>query len=247
MANPQSRIDMAGSRPSPRTLRSSLLAFEIADFGDRRCGHDVLVYLHKRLYAVLESAFTEVGVRWSECFRQDRSDGALVIMPPTIPVGDVLDPLIARILSGLRRHNEFASDPAKITLRMAMTTGTVHFDAYGVIGHDLTRLFDLLKAAEFIERFSHRTELGVVVSDALHEDVVGQMPGLIGGAGCRSIRAVAGGRPERAWICFADRVAHHLPRPESRPEPRPEPRPETAQRGVVLDLVAFAAARRTRC
>ena len=44
------------------------------------------MYVHKSLYEMLETAFDRSDVPWSCCVHEDRGDGALVLVPPTIPV-----------------------------------------------------------------------------------------------------------------------------------------------------------------
>jgi hypothetical protein len=194
-------------RPRPYAVKGSLqcavVAFDIADFGDRRRDDDVQLYVRAGLYRILEEAFEDAGVPWRECHREDRGDGVLIVVPALVATEALISPLTERVRVGLRRHNKLSSEPAQIRLRMALHTGHVHFDAYGVAGRTLVHAFRLLEAPTFKTAFAATgRELGCVISDRLYDDVIRHGPGLIDPDLYEAISVSVKETETRAWVHF---------------------------------------------
>jgi hypothetical protein len=75
----------------------TLFAVDIAGFTSPDRDDDIRLYLHEELYEVLEKAFNGSGMPWARCFREDRGDGALVVVPPGIACKGIIDPLPERL------------------------------------------------------------------------------------------------------------------------------------------------------
>jgi hypothetical protein len=86
-----------------RALQCSILAFDIAAFGDRRRDDDVQLYVRAALYRVLEDAFEKAGIPWRSCHREDRGDGVLVVVPAHVSIELLVTPLADQVRAGLRR------------------------------------------------------------------------------------------------------------------------------------------------
>ena len=69
-----------------------LFAVDIAGFTDPRRDEYVQLHLRDMMYRILERAFDGSGLPWRACQHEDRGDGVLVIVPPTIPVDGLADP-----------------------------------------------------------------------------------------------------------------------------------------------------------
>ena len=123
-----------------------MFAVDIAGFTRPDRDDDIRLFLHEELYRVLEQAFDGSGIPWNGCFREDRGDGALVVIPPGITAKAVIDPLPERLRSLIRRHNHVSCDAARIQLRVAAHLGPVDHDGHGFIGSDINFLFRLLDA-----------------------------------------------------------------------------------------------------
>ena len=122
-----------------------LFGVDIIGFNSWRRDDDIQMYIHKSLYEMLEAAFDRSDVPWSGCVHEDRGDGALVVIPPVIPVtGLVTIPDRLRVL--VRRHNHVSCDAARVQLRVAIHIGPVRHDGHGFVGHDVSLLFRLLNA-----------------------------------------------------------------------------------------------------
>jgi hypothetical protein len=184
-----------------RSLQCSVVAFDIVGFGDRRRDDEVQLYVRSELYRILEQAFEAAGVPWQICYREDRGDGVLLIVPGLVSTELLISPLIDQVRAGLRRHNKLSSDAAQIRLRMALHAGHVHFDAYGVAGRTLVHAFRLLEAPAFKTAFAATgRELGFVASDRLYDDVIRHGPGLIDPEPYEPISVSVKETETRAWI-----------------------------------------------
>jgi hypothetical protein len=86
------------------------------------------------MYEILRSAFEASGVPWAACYREDRGDGAVIVVPPTISTQRVVDPLVAELTGRLRQYNRRASEVVRIQLRVALHVGPVGKDAEGLTG-----------------------------------------------------------------------------------------------------------------
>jgi len=65
------------------------------------------------MYRMLTDAFNDSGIRWRACHREDRGDGALIIVPPSIPTSAVVD-AAALLAAALGRHNRQVSAATRI-------------------------------------------------------------------------------------------------------------------------------------
>jgi len=157
-----------------------MLAVDIQSFGDLRRGDDVQCFLRAAMYNVLVQAFCDSGLSWPTCHHEDRGDGVLAVAPPGAPATAFLDPLVDHVRAGLRRHNRFCNDLARISLRMSVHAGQVYFDENGVSGHAVTRLFRMLDADSVKGALAESgCDFALVTSEVLYEDVISQAPGLI--------------------------------------------------------------------
>ena len=148
------------------------VAFDIVAFG--RCyDDDVQMFVHSSLYHILELTFDRAGIAWGACRREDRGDGALIIVPNGTSPAALIGPLVTELVTCLHRYNKLVSDDAQIRLRMAVHTGPVYADANGLVGRSLVHLFRMLEAPEFKQGIrASGTVLGVVASERLYRDVI---------------------------------------------------------------------------
>ena len=65
-------------------LNCSIVFTDVAGFSDpvRTDGDRDVV--RAAMYEILRSAFEASGVSWAACYREDRGDGAIIVVPPTI-------------------------------------------------------------------------------------------------------------------------------------------------------------------
>lgn len=160
-----------GALPEEPLFRTCV-AFDIVAFG-ARFDDEVQVFVHRNLYTILEVAFARAGVSWAASRREDRGDGALIVVPPaTAPVA-LVGPLVTELTRCLRQYNKLVADAAQIRLRMAVHYGPVYADTNGLVGSSLVHLFRMLEAPAFKHAMAASgADLGVVASERLYRDVI---------------------------------------------------------------------------
>lgn len=167
----------AGPSAIEESPSRTCVAFDIVGFGARCYDDEVQVFVHQSLYHILELAFGRSGVGWEASRREDRGDGALIIVPEGTPPAMLIGPLVAELAVCLRRYNKLVADAAQIRLRMAVHTGPVYSDANGQVGSCLVHLFRMLEAPAFKHAVAaSAADLGVVTSERLYRDVIEPSP-----------------------------------------------------------------------
>jgi len=178
-----------------------LFAVDIVAFNGRGRDDDTQMYVHKSLYEMLQAAFDRSDVPWSSCACEDRGDGALVVVPPTIAVaGLVAVPDRLRVL--VRRHNHVSSDAAQLQLRIAMHIGSIHHDGHGFVGHDVSFLFRLLDARALRRMLSESgAEVAFLASCNMYEHVIRRQPSLVDLSVFHRLPVRVKETRTRAWAC----------------------------------------------
>lgn len=69
----------------PVALHKAILGVDIEGFADRRRTNPDQILAREGLYCCLQAAFARTGIAWDLCYREDRGDGALILVPPEIP------------------------------------------------------------------------------------------------------------------------------------------------------------------
>jgi len=192
----------AGKPPStpPNGQVCAMFAVDIAGFTKPNRDDDIRLYLHGQLYDILEKAFDHADIPWNRCFREDRGDGVLVVVPPSIAYRGMIDPLPERLRGLIRRHNHVSSDAAAIQLRAAAHVGPVDHDGHGFVGSDINHLFRLLEARPLKRALTGSdAELALIVSDYVYSTVVCRYPSLVSPDAFRSVRFQVRYTRARAW------------------------------------------------
>lgn len=151
----------------------TILFIDIAGFGGHHRNDADRRRVRTAMYDVLRTALKDSDVLWDACHQEDRGDGALIVVPPTIATRAVVDPLFARLFDGLRQHNEQSAAGRRIQLRVALHVGPVVSDPEGVTGEAIVHTARLLDASilkrEIAETSAH---LGVIVSTFVYDAVI---------------------------------------------------------------------------
>jgi len=177
-----------------------LLAVDIAGFNGWQRDDDIRIYIHMSLYQMMQAAFDRSEVPWSGCAHEDRGDGVLVVVPPTIPAAGLVDPIPDRLRGLIRRHNRVSCEAAHIQLRVAAHVGPVHHDGHGFVGQDVSLLYRLLDARSLKRMLSEsRAEVAFIASSYLYENVVLRRPSLIDPALFRRLPVQVKETRTRAW------------------------------------------------
>jgi hypothetical protein len=191
------RVLMMSTMPA---MHQAIFCVDIEGFGDRSRTDPDRVVMRAALYRFLAAAFTHSGVRWDGCYREDRGDGALVLVPASVPkdllVGRVFDDFVA----ALDRHNRHARREGRFRARVVVHAGEIRRDDHGVVGSALNHAFRLLEAdaAKSALRGSPAS-IVLIASDWFFEEVIRHTPR--GGSGAyRSIRVAVKETRTRAWL-----------------------------------------------
>lgn len=195
------------TRPASKTMGPpaggqvcALFAVDIAGFTRPDRDDDVRIFMREELYRILERAFDGSGIPWTACFREDRGDGALVIVPPGIAAKGIIDPLPERLCSLIRRHNHVSSAAAHIQLRVAAHLGPVYHDGHGFVGTDVDYLFRMLDARPLKDTLaSTGADLALIVSDYVYRNIISRHPSLVSPAAFCPVRFQVKHTRARAW------------------------------------------------
>ena len=183
----------------------AVFAVDIVGFTRPDRDDDIRRYLHEKLYEYLQIAFDSSGIRWQDCFSEDRGDGALIVVPPEISFKSLIHPVPERLRRLLRRHNHVSRESAAIQLRAVAHIGPVEYDGHGFVGTDVNFAFRMLEARS-VKRIlaDSGAELCLAVSDYVYRSLVCRHPSLVHPDTFQSVRFQAKNTRGRAWAYLPD-------------------------------------------
>ncbi|KAA2254862.1 hypothetical protein F0L68_29200 [Solihabitans fulvus] len=138
-----------------------------------RTDHEKLA-LRQVVYAVVGQAFDAAGVDPADRRIEDRGDGVLALVSPTVPESRMMGTWVETAREVLRESNRRSGDQQRVRVRLGLHCGQVHEDGHGVAGADVElacRLCDS-DAARGVLDAAHAADLAVIVSDRLYQSVV---------------------------------------------------------------------------
>ena len=188
-------------------LNCSIVFTDVAGFSDpvRTDGDRDVV--RAAMYQILRSSFEASGVPWAACYREDRGDGTVIVVPPTISTQRLVDPLVTE-LAGLRQHNRRASEVVRIQLRVALHVGPVGRDAEGLTGQAVISAARILDAPVIKARLAaEQADLVFAASDYVYEHVVRNCGGQVDPAAFEHMECQVKESRVSAWAHLAGRVA----------------------------------------
>src|SRR6266702_5055152 len=150
--------------PAPAAHRA-IVCVDVEGFGDLRRTNADQVVVRDGLYGALRGAFARSGVYWQDCYREDRGDGVLVLVPPQVPKTVLVTRVPRELAAALGEHNRARGREARIRLRMAVHAGEVVYDGHGVAAAAVNHAFRLLEARAVKDALGGSTGvLAVIVS-----------------------------------------------------------------------------------
>jgi hypothetical protein len=196
--------------PLPSGAHCSILYFDIAAFGDPSRDNDIQAFVRRGLYRILRKAMNRTGIPWDRCYREDRGDGVLAVVPPEIPTVRLLR-LPAWLRAEIHRHNKCSSQAAGIRLRAALHAGAVHRDAYGLSGRALVHAARLIEAQPAKDALARPgAELVFILSEPVYESVLAQSAHLPEAAAYRPFETRVKESSLRAWMTVAGAARDRL-------------------------------------
>lgn len=179
----------------------AFLVCDIAGFSGSERVDPVRVRVRKAMYDGLEQSLADAGVRLDDCYHEDRGDGVMVVLPPSVGTEVLLTAVVDRLRAEVRHHNEAASDSAQMRLRVAVNVGEAEADGRGIVSTALTHAFRLLDAAQLKEAVAAaETGIAVIVSRRVYDDVVCHGRGLVDPGDYSPVRVQVKETADDAWI-----------------------------------------------
>ncbi|WP_019632287.1 cyclic nucleotide-binding domain-containing protein [Actinomadura atramentaria] len=152
---------------------STILFTDVAAFsGAHRTDAD-RVHVRRVMYDRLREAFAWSGIPWEACHREDRGDGAFIVIPADFPPRAAVDPLLATLADALRDHNHRSSAAVGFQLRIALNVGPVIPDPEGLSGRAIIQAARMIDAAALKERMAATgADLGFITSEFVYDAVL---------------------------------------------------------------------------
>lgn len=185
-----------------------MITSDIEDYGGRRDGDQVK--LQKTLIRVLDLAAGAAGLALLEWKRQPQGDGEFTVLPPGTDTTAVLGPFVTALAQGIEAVNR---GRFRTRLRLAVHGGHIHVDgAAGSPGGHAVQSGRLVGADPLRAAMSACPEanLGVIVSDRIFEDFVGQGYGGPSPEDFRHVQVKAKSQQYRAYVHLPGHNVHRL-------------------------------------
>jgi CRP-like cAMP-binding protein len=145
----------------------TVLLFDVVGLAART--HTDQVRIRSVLASMTAPALQDISGEW----REDRGDGFLVVLPPTISTAEVMGRLLKELPAALDRHNSSQRDSLPIQLRLAVNVGPVLSGSTDVSGEAVVIAARMLDTRHFRETVaSSQTSLGIIISPFVFETVV---------------------------------------------------------------------------
>ncbi|WP_104530694.1 hypothetical protein [Wenjunlia vitaminophila] len=188
--------------------------------GSGRLGLEDKKLLRRAMYGAFADGFDAAGVASGEIHQEDRGDGILVALDPSVPPAPMVGRWVDAVYESLRAHNRGSA--VRTRLRVALHAGPVAWDGRGLVGRavDLTcRLCDSPTAKQVMAA-AEGSDLLFVASDWIYTNVVAEGGRYIEPEHYRPARITHKETDELAWF--------HVPRLPEPPVPTP---PRTGSAG----------------
>jgi hypothetical protein len=154
-----------------RLVYRLLLAVDVERYSKRNAMEQLRA--QSDLRRALEQAAFRSGLDRELWHKQVRGDGELAVLPPEVDVPTAVGAFVAHLEAALADLNAGCGE-RPLRLRLAMHHGTLASGPFGPIGDAPIVISRLLDAAPLRKLLAERRkgDLGLVVSDALFQDVV---------------------------------------------------------------------------
>lgn len=193
--------DMEHPRPA---VHRTIVVVDVEGFGDRHRTNADQIAVRAGLYQALRRAFTDAGVSWDSCDREDRGDGVFILVPAETPKAPFVDAVPDALVAALREHNTTRPAQARIRLRMALHAGEVTYDEHGVTATAVNLAFRLLDASPVKAALAQSPGVLVVATSEWFFDEVVRHSTVTDSATYRQVRVVVKETSTVGWIALPD-------------------------------------------
>ena len=189
-------------------LNCSIVFTDVAGFSDPVRNDGDRDVVRAAMYEILRSSFDAAGVPWAGCYREDRGDGAVIVVPPTISTQRLVDPLMAELAGRLRQYNRRASEVVRIQLRVAVHVGPVGRDSEGLTGQAVIAAARIVDAPVIKARLAaEQADLIFAASDYVYDQVVRNCGGQVDPVAFEHMECQVKETHVSVWAHLAGRVA----------------------------------------
>jgi hypothetical protein len=182
-------------------VNQSIFLVDIENFSTRP--QAVQAVLHDRLYAVLSFALRKARIEESACRLQDRGDGVLMLLPPTISTAVLLREVMRGLQDALAAHQGTYREDHAMRLRVGLHYGAVNLDGERWTSDAINDLAGLVDAGAVrrVLATAERAHMVLVVSEHVHTSVViGRHPGIDPAAYLPFDFVTKHGQARRGWV-----------------------------------------------
>lgn len=169
---------MTTRRPAqPRLLAGencTVMLSDVVGFGaDWRNDEDRRM-IREALFSMTHTVLGDLPDAW---WWDDRGDGLLTVVLPSIPTARVVAHLHKELPAALEEHNRVCPDSARIQLRVAINVGPVTSDRMGVSGVAIIVAARLVEALVFKDAMNESgANLGIIASPFIYHSVIRHGP-----------------------------------------------------------------------
>ncbi|MFG2045683.1 hypothetical protein [Dactylosporangium sp. NPDC048998] len=162
---------VGGPLPILSPVRRLLLACDVEGFGRADAG--LRSRWQHAVRQVLGDAASQVGLDSSRWQRHAAGDGELAILPVGTSWRVVFDQLLGAVDRQLHEYNRYATDAARLRLRVAVHEGVAAYTADGVAGQAATAVTRMVDAPPLKQALNAhpKASMAVAVSDPVYQDV----------------------------------------------------------------------------
>lgn len=148
----------------------TVLLSDVVGFGARTRTDEDRRIIREALFSITHAVLQGIPDVWSW---DDRGDGLLTVVPPSVPTAKVIEHLHKDLPAALDEHNRVYHDAARIQLRVAVNVGPVASDSMGVSGEAIIVTARLVEAPQFKRAMdASGASLGVIASTFIYETVI---------------------------------------------------------------------------
>jgi CRP-like cAMP-binding protein len=171
--------DRSAERPRqhPRLLNGencTVILSDVVGFGASTRTDEDRRIIREALFSMTYTFLQDLPGVWSW---DDRGDGLLTVVPPSVPTAKVMAHLHKELPAALEEHNRVHHESARIQLRVAINVGPVASDTMGASGEAIIVTARLVEAQLFKEAMSDSgASLGVIASTFIYETVIRHGP-----------------------------------------------------------------------
>ena len=205
LAEPVGRLADAVGTVVPLALHRAIFCVDVEGFSDRCRTNPDQIVVRAALYDALRQAFTLSGIPWDgeDSYREDRGDGALILISPSVPKNLLAAALPSALATILHQHNQAAAPETRMRLRIVLHAGEVHFDDHGVAAAAINHSFRLLDAGPLKRALCDSPgTLALIASQWFFEEVIRHdRPAA---ATYRQVEVLVKETRATAWICLPD-------------------------------------------